>query len=501
MEIESDIEGNSVTPTQDQIDFLRTTLNELSLHAQEAQDSELSDIHLDSHHDETISSWTTPEIGAGASGSLTTGSSGSSISSLQSFGSPLGFLQAALPEVSTARLAEALEESGKTDIDMWDIVANILTEESIREMEERGWDGLEEKDGFADVVEEEGDWETIGTKKQPRSKPEKRKIHPRPKKIALADIRQQHHLHSHPHSSLRRTELPTKHPPRDVAADPWTQLTSLSDHLATLLPPNPPSLFLSFFHSPKYGRSYDALRAALASLSNSSDGNSDQHTTILYNILDVVLPEYDYEESDMDRRSRIISDVQLAVAVTQGEGDQALDVVNVLRDLDTNSDLGLYHSQETETWADSKPSTSPTRTTLPSGPPPVQPPRVSRVKLKPPPSTPSGNKPSPFQWQAIPHRKPRVREAHPLAHHIPAYTRDVNGNKTHRATGSKGSSTSDNGEFRQRMSETMQKRREALREAARMWQRGNSKSRGGEIAFYFAERVILFLFYVSIPIC
>ena len=39
------------------------------------------------------------------------------------------------------------------------------------------------------------------------------------------------------------------------------------------------------------------------------------------------------------------------------------------------------------------------------------------------------------------------------------------------------------------MTETMRKRDEALREAARMWQRGNSKSRGGEVAFYFAERV------------
>jgi hypothetical protein len=97
----------------------------------------------------------------------------------------------------------------------------------------------------------------------------------------------------------------------------------------------------------------------------------------------------------------------------------------------------------------------------------------------------------------VPNRKVYNREPHPLSAHIPAYTRDVNGIKVRGAgnvygKGGKG----DVGELgqglqehRRRVGESMRKRDELLQEASRLWQKGNKKTRGGEVAFYFAERV------------
>ncbi|KAF8966228.1 hypothetical protein BDZ97DRAFT_1808314 [Flammula alnicola] len=480
VEIESDIEGNTITPTEHQIDALRSTLSALSLQAEEAQLSEFSDVQLTSQFDETISSWTTLDNGSENMG----GTSGSSVSSSQSFSSPLGFLQAALPEIPKARLNQALENAEKEGTDMWDIVAGILTEESIRELEERGFDGLEDDETYSEIPDD-NDWETVETKKKvSQAKVVKRKAQPRPKKIALADIRQQHQVH-HLHSKTHGLNI--KQPTSAPTADPWTQISSLSEYLSNLLPPHPPSTFQSFFHSPEHATPYDALRVALASLCEKPTGDSDGHTTVLFNLLDVIMPEY--ENSDEEHRSRIISDVQLAVSVTQGRGDDSLDIVNLLRDLDLNADLGVYHQQPTQPWQIENESLTISRSRLPSSPPPIQPPPLPKVKQKPPPQFSSREKPSPYEWQAVPQRKRVDRGPHPLAHHIPAYTRDVNGMKTSRAFGSKGGRVdSDANDFRRQMGETMRKRNEALREASRMWQKGNAKTRGGEVAFYFAER-------------
>ncbi|KJA27928.1 hypothetical protein HYPSUDRAFT_62325 [Hypholoma sublateritium FD-334 SS-4] len=472
-EIESDAGGNQIAPTQSQIDNLHATLNALSLQAEESQLSELSDMHLTSQFDETISSWTTPENTLDQA----SGSSGSSSSSTHPFSSPLGFLQAALPEIPTARLNKALRDSEKDGAEMWDIVAGILTEESIREMEERGLEGLEEDERLSELIYDDDEWETVSGKKKP-SDVAKRKS--RPRKFALADIRQQHqHVQSHhkkyTHENVQR--------PQPAVADPWTQISSLSEHISSLLPPHPPSVFQSFFHSPKYTTSYDALRAALTSLCQNCEEDGDEHT-VIFNILDFVMPQY--EVSDDVHRARIVSDVQLAVAVTKGGSDEALQLIDLLRELDSNAELGVYHQPAPETWKKEAESPPISKVRLPSSPPPIQPPPVHAKGISAPTTR---NKPSPYQWQAVPQRKAVPRGPHPLAHHIPAYVRDVNGMKTARAYGAKGvKAAADASEFQRRMDETMRKRNEALREASRMWQKGNAKTRGGEVAFYFAER-------------
>lgn len=383
------------------------------------------------------------------------------------------------------RLNKALRDAERDGVEMWDIVAGILTEESIREMEERGFDGLEEDEGHS-ITLVDNEWETVSGKKKP-SDVAKRKGPPRPQKIVVADIRQRHQQVQSPQA--RKSARDSDFPPHSLVADPWTQISSLSDHVSTLLPPHPPSIFQSFFHSPKYTTSYDALRAALTSLCQNSDEDATDHTTVTFNLLDLVMPQY--EISDDIHRSRIVSDVQLAVVVTKGAGDEALQLIDLLRELDSNADLGIYHQLPPPAWkSDTIESPTISRTRPPSCPPDIPPPPSPRAKEKPPPLAATRNKPSPYQWQAVPQKKVAPKGPHPLSHHIPAYTRDVNGMKTTRAFGRKGGKVDvEASEFQRRMNETMKKRNDALREATRMWQKGNSKTRGGEVAFYFAERV------------
>jgi hypothetical protein len=91
--------------------------------------------------------------------------------------------------------------------------------------------------------------------------------------------------------------------------------------------------------------------------------------------------------------------------------------------------MGVYHFSPSTPLSTIEPKTKPK---LPSSPPAIQPPPLSKPRPKPPPSM--THKPSPYQWQAVPRRKTYTRGVHPLAPHIPAYTRDVNGNKV-RGTG------------------------------------------------------------------
>ncbi|KIK07840.1 hypothetical protein K443DRAFT_128933 [Laccaria amethystina LaAM-08-1] len=424
------------------MDTLRATLSELAAQADESQLSEFSELQLTSPTDDSTS---TPEFYYGRTATTSSLGSDSSNSSQASFSSPIGFLQAALPHISTETLKNVLSNAEKdnAEVDMWDVVASILSAESIRELEERGLNGLDEDEDFCHFLrDDELTWETVETKKKKNKSHEhqnpKRRTG-RPTKVALVDIRQRQHVHQ----SLKAIGAPP--------SDPWTRLSSLSTHLATLLRPHPASLFLSYFHSPNYPTPYVALCSALESLCQD-------------------------QQISMEQRLHLISDVELAVKVTEGREDDALDLINLLRELDSDSsghlEMGVYHFSSKA--SPSAPSGTIKR--LPSAPPPILPPPHSKRKLKPP-----SHKPSPYQWQLVPQRKPVNRGPHPLAHHIPAYARDVNGVKVkNKPEGSFGSE-----DYRRKVT---RKRDELLREAARMWQKGNKKTRGGEVAFYFAER-------------
>lgn len=395
----------------------------------------------------------------------------------------MGFLQAALPDVPTTRLRHALVHAENEDIDMWDIVAGILSEESILEMEESGLDGLAEEEGglFLGVIDLE--WQTVESKKKPSAKAAKKKIQ-QPNKFTLSDIRQQHHTRPSLYSPKKATNG-SSIKRSTVGTDPWTQISSLSTHIASLLPPHPPSFFQSFFHSPNHATSYDALRAALVSLSKSKQ-DADNYATIVSNLIDALLPESGDVVPEVG--ARITADIRLAVAVADGRAADALDLVSVLRDLDTRPEMGLFHLLPAQ--ASDSNGASASRSSLPS----VHGSSQSKVKPKMQPSaTPSANKPSPYQWKTVPQRKTITRDPNPHAHHIPAYTRDVNGIKTQRDFGKTNSEEND---CKRRMVQATLKRNELLQQATRMWQQGNSKTHGGEIAQHYVERVYFGIFFV-----
>ena len=161
------------------------------------------------------------------------------------------------------------------------------------------------------------------------------------RKIILSDIRQQHT--PSPSSTTRRTADGSniKRPKVGAIPDPWTQISSLSTHIASLLPPHPPSFFQSFFHSPIYTTSYDALRVALTSLCKNKQQDAANYTTIVSNIMDIL--SLDNGDVDPKLKARRIADIRLSVKVADGRATEALDLVNVLRDLDTRPDMGLSH--------------------------------------------------------------------------------------------------------------------------------------------------------------
>ncbi|KAF9526081.1 hypothetical protein CPB83DRAFT_858307 [Crepidotus variabilis] len=470
-EIHYDVNGSTILPTDAQIRDLRTTLLELSLQAEDAQNSESSDMHLSSQLDETTSCWTTPSFGGNnsQSGTLTNGSSASSSSSVYSFGSPLGFLQTALPDVPLLRLRMALDGHDGDDIDLGDIIANILTEEAIRDMEERDIDGLDDDSKSLSSIPDGMDWETVKTKKKAKIKASVKKpaIQSRPKKIALSDVRQQHHVQTPVRKGKSKFSPATTI--STAVADPWTQVSSISTQLSALLPSYPASTFSSFFHSPQYSNSYDAARAALYSLSKPPSDSTEAHTTILFHLLDIIMPAY--EDLDIEQRSRVISDVELAVAATGGQADASLDLVNLLRDLDTNITLGLIHSPPSPVTPLS--GSSPWRT-FSTSPPDILPSTPIRKASKPS----SSSKASPYEWHDVPQRSsPRGPNLH--TQFIPAYARAA----SLASRASQGPNDS-----RVKAHRAMEKRNQALMDAAVMWQKGNLKNHGGEAALYYAER-------------
>ncbi|KAJ3986261.1 hypothetical protein F5890DRAFT_1504689 [Lentinula detonsa] len=475
-----DIESN-VEPSKDQIDALHTTLSELASQADVLQLAEdLSDVGVTD--DLSTPSFTHDET--------STSNSGSEISQ-QPFDTPFGFLQAAFPELQHHQIDRVLLDIKMDDegFNMWDIVCRILSEELISELEERGLDSLDDGQGYP--AENESAWETVGKKARSFDNERRKKKQGSGRhKVALVDVRQQHHAKLYDHISLKR--------PRSLPApDPWTQISSLSTHLATLLPSYQPSFFTSYFHSPKYSTPYAALVEGLREITKTRSKNIET-APLMISLLDILLPLYD--DLDPEQRSRLVSDTEISLIATQGRADEALDLVQLLRELDQDSssgylEMGIYHQpveirlpSDTRTSGISSTSVSSRKNQLPSGPPDIPPPPSLQTND---PTPRSGIKPSPYQWQAVPKRKTR-KTPHPLAPYIPAYSRDVNGNKVRGSgngfgKGGKGD-VGELGDFRRRIGDSMRKRDEMLREASRMWQKGNAKTRGGEVALYFAER-------------
>ncbi|KAI6044420.1 hypothetical protein EDC04DRAFT_367513 [Pisolithus marmoratus] len=501
---------DGLSPSRDRVAALRVNLKELACQAAEQYESELRD-ELDSTHLSSSQCLSTDEScgSPGYYGETTESlTSESSVLSIQSFSSPLGFLQAALPHIHPSKLQCALREAGSadvSDIDMESIMENILTNEYIRELEERGLDGLDDENP-SHLISDEAIWQQVEPKKKVVSPSTNgnvtKKKNIRNKATPLVDIRQRQHI-----PSPARETLST------AAPDMWTQLSSLSEHLATLLPPNSPNSFQSYFHSPKHTSPAKAVRAALSDISGKTRkaeslarSPDSRNTSVLFNVLDVICDFPIYARLGPAQRSNVYSDVQLALSATQGCGDDSLYIVCLLLELELDLQtgslaMGVYHhpppplspsSSSAGLSSPASPSKSPTRVTNGAS-------RSSPITQWIPHSPTKAGNSSALDWQTVTSRKPPPNNRQcSLSLCIPAYgnhpssgTAKVRGAGNGFGKGGKGDVgelTSAPRNMRSHLTESWKKQNELLREASRAWRSGNSKSRGGEIAQYFAER-------------
>ncbi|PIL25160.1 hypothetical protein GSI_13049 [Ganoderma sinense ZZ0214-1] len=415
-------------------------------------------------------------------------SSSRSDASGQSFSHPLGFLRAVFPQVSTDRLKKILASHGGSvdDLDMEALVEEVLTAEYVREFEERDLDESESK-----LMGYEGPWELVERKK--KGSPKQKKHFKKGTTFTLVDVRQQQHARPSPSNSS----------PHTTAPDPWTQLASVASHLAMLIPSQPASYFQSVFHSPNYPSPAQALRAALIQISrqiskHSNDELTEEESPLLFSMFEILTTSQMYSGLNVEERDQLLEDALFALRATGCDPNTALDVVQVLVELDADLTTkeyawGVYHQKVPQLKAATK---------LPPGPPNIPPPPNIPRRSHTLPSSPSPEKARwpPNAWNTVP-VKPAPDGPHPLAGVIRAYSvqtptkpaRKVHGSGNGHGKGGKG----EVGELRMTRSkalavgrqwELQEQRRAALREAGKAWQKGHAKNRGGEIAFYFAER-------------
>lgn len=502
-EIESDGDGNSISPAEDKIAALRSTLEQLSFHADSELKIECSDkSNLDfSATSQENDSWTATTFSVGNDNGKSSASSSSSSSDLS-----LVFLRNALPDVPTAKLKQALDKRDAENLEIWDVISMLLKEESIRELEERCLDTSEneERNLGSSNVDRDMSWELPKKKGKEKEKRISRKnadYRPKTKNIELIiPLPTFQRLNSH---TRTRCSLSS-------SADLWTHLSSLSTRLSSLLS-RPPSFFFSYFHSPEYATSHDALRSALISLSDyePSSDLSEENKTLLINILDIVLPSGSDQDLDLniDQRSRIISDVELAICATEGREDDALDLVYLLRELYDDSIMGLKHlpapplspSQASGSHVSTNGSSRSPLSARPSESLPTSP-RRGKANFLPTFSDSSSKRtiPSSDEWKVVSPRRKTIhleRESH--AFNIKTCTNDVINHKTASSFPSKESTAwfdrediYDASHFRVKMRKAMAKRDRALMDAAILY-KDSKKNRNREVALYYAEKVCI----------
>lgn len=489
-------EGDDTARTSNQVENIRDILKVLANQAQE-DECELDDIM-------STTSLTTPDL----CDSTTTASESSS--SQHSFSSPLGFLQEAFSDVPIERLKRLLREGcgealeGDGDIDMERMVEYILNMEHIRDLEERGIDAIERTP--SPLLRVNGDWETVvHAKPRPTPKlatPTKKKVKGRT--IKIVDMMQTHHA---PPSPTQTKGMQKEGMTLGADVDIWTQVSSLSTHLATLLPPAPPSHFASYFHSPTHATPAHALRAALAALPSTSTNikhkvnqknpikkSNQEETNTLFALLDLLQASPTFATLDAEQRNVLYADARAALSATQNRPDNALDIVWILRDLEHPAcQAGIFHLPPPVSASNPNPTSA--RAKLPAGPPPVQPPPTSKRKFASSLSSSPTQPQPPEPWQNVPIRSPRTTQ--PLENTSPVNKRKLRSAGNVLGKGGKG----DNGElpkngtggnvsgapharFARGILQARIQRGELLREAGRAW-RGPL---GGEVALYYAQR-------------
>jgi hypothetical protein len=471
-DLEAECKAQGTTkPSAKQMSTLRKSLSELATLAEEQNYDEaiLSPESTPSEQPTRSTSFSSEDTPEWSSGNVTTPSSSEASygkSYTSNIASPLGFLRAAFPHMDVANLRSALGRAGENEVDMEAIVEELLTSEHILESEERdldpslSWTSVENK--------------KPKTKKSPLalSIQTTKKNNGRGAKIAITDVRQ------------RQNNLSSPSSPSSRALDPWSRLTSLATHLATLLPSYSASYFQSAFHAPQHSSPAKALRSCISSIGGSDSSElSSAEKTQLFGMFDILRSSPGYDELNREQQGQVLTDARVALRATHNDPDTALEIVELILDLETKLDLGIYHS-----LSPTSPTLSRYTTKLPSGPPPI----LSPLTLKSRSGSPTIAKTqiNDAAWQSVPERK-ISQGPHPLAASIPAYNPGRRGKIKGSGNGQGKGGKGDVGELTraQRIAQLRRERDESLREATRYWKSGSAGNRGGEVAMYFAQRV------------
>ncbi|KAL5492435.1 hypothetical protein ACEPAI_3882 [Sanghuangporus weigelae] len=440
---------------------------------------------------DSVFSQTAPS--ASSSSESSTSPSGEMVSSTQP-DAALAFLRASFPHMPPKSLKARLEAS---DFDMERIVEDLLSEEYVRELEERG---LEDES-----LDEEIEQWTVISRRKPKASSNRppsisisnKKRKAKGKTITINDIRQQQHIR--PESQIRSS------------GDPWNQVASLSSYLESLLGWSS-SYFQSYFHKPQYSTPAEALRAAFKSLEDPRDNEStsEDRKSVLLSLMEFIRasPDFDFDRLDSEARERLYEDAELSLVTAGGSPDVALELVKLLHELEldgeSGQEMGVYHSP-----AYSLPATSSSvqsslttriapisavsapvspispRTTIPTVPPSVAP------RQRPPPA------PSKNAWQTVSPARPKPPDVHPLAAYIPSYNplnvprrklrAPINKSGLTNGYGTAGRGKAVLGSYKSRIEACHSRRDEALRTAGRHWNTGGARNRGGEVALFYAQ--------------
>ncbi|KZS94582.1 hypothetical protein SISNIDRAFT_453524 [Sistotremastrum niveocremeum HHB9708] len=421
----------------------------------------------------------------------------------------LTFLHTVFPHLPHEALVEALQaaagsddgsispsDDGSDSVDMEHVVAELLTQEHIRDLEERG---LEALDPLSNPIEQP--WTSV-QKKQKRSGFKGRKL-------VISDVRQQQHAPS---------------PAKDMgvmSSDPWTQVSSLASYLSELVAGTPTPHFTSYLHKPEYASPALAIRASLSALPGKAINQSDSSESlfILLELLDATIPSYD--EYTLEQKDLVKADAKLCLMVCDTP-DAALSLVQLLQELDEDTETGrtkgLYHAPASPVLSPTSPQrpssvisiSKPPKSVIPL-PPPSAPPPLQNKHPPTPSHRPSG---SLNGWTEVAPKPPKPPLQHPLSAHIPAYNinnvpkKKPRGPPIHPHKHSASTSTPHIGGihtakvpqvsafarghspewYRQQQAALMQRRRDALLQASKHWHSRRLNGGMGSAALYYAER-------------
>jgi Arc/MetJ-type ribon-helix-helix transcriptional regulator len=520
--------SNNKTMARESLEQLRETLRMLSLHATE---DESSTAVVEDSTDAQISSKSTSTEDTDSLFDQvydTSSSSGSSmLPSNQSQSSAFAFLQASFPNMAPEKITSVIASSSFSSpdngdfIDMERIVEHLLSEEYVRELEERGL----AFDDEADLDNAPESWQIVGKnmKKRlheeasPKAAPRQWKKKGKGVTVTLTDVRQQHRAAKVP----QKTGANSGGGGVGGTVDPWNQISSLGTHLNSLLPDHSVAFFQSYFHSPKYSCPSDALRAALQEISSknaiSAEGN-EEDATFLVPILEILIPQSGQNaDLDRDESAQIVADATLALSAAGGSPESVIDIVNLLKELDADVSSvqysrGVYHSStqaSSSTSFSARSSSASAKSTRSSStslsfstkqhtaPVNRQPPSSSLTLHSTINSVWHNTKPKPPKGPSMPTHAAFIPALDPT--NVPKRGKGrVKSTTLSQSNGVKGSSLAVSKQnntkivpatYAARIGECRTKRDEALREASRYWQRGTTKTRGGEVAMFYAERV------------